>query len=150
MYKLTREGFPVALKYWSEQRAEIETPKFKQLLIFWCRLVDGGSKNLLNILSKIDAHDSYLFLLQKYSSDLASGVFSVDELLNNSEYEDVHEDLEYFRNLLSRKKEQEDFDLIPIVIINPSSSSEYSLQLQSRIFSEIRKFEFEGFALLEF
>ena len=91
------------------------------------------------------------FLLQKYSSDLESGVFSVDELLNNSEYEEVHEDLEYFRNLLSRKKEEEDFDMIPtIVIINPSSSSEYSLQLQSGIFSEIRKFEFEGFALLEF
>lgn len=144
LYKLTREGFPVALKYWSEQRAEIETPKFKQLLISSGRLVDGGSRNLLNILSKIDAHDSYLFLLQKYSSDLASGVFSVDELLNNGEYEEVHEDLEDFRNLLSRKKEEEDFDMIPtIVIINPSSSSDYSLQLQSRIFSEIRKFEFE-------
>lgn len=145
LYKLTAEGFPVALKYWSEQRLDIQFPKFKQLLISFGRLVEGGSKNFLNIISKIEAHDSHLIILQRYSNTLESGVYSFDDLIGNPDFSEIQSELEEYGDRLARKIDEEDFRIIsPIVVINPSSESDFALEFQSRMFAEIRKFEFEN------
>tara|TARA_X000001036_G_scaffold385035_1_gene379347 strand:- start:267 stop:1433 length:1167 start_codon:yes stop_codon:yes gene_type:complete len=144
VYQLTSNGFPVALKYWTEQRLDLEEPKFRQLLISFSRLTDEGTKNLVNIISKIEPHDSYLFILQKYIDSPKSGVFTIDELLEDEGFAEIHEDLVIFNKTILRRKEEEEFEmLIPLVLINPSADHTFSLEFQSRLFCELRKNEFE-------
>ena len=108
-------------------------------------MVEGGARTSLNILSKIEAHDSHLIILQRYSTTLESGVYSFDELIDNPNFSEIQSELEEYGTRLARKIDEDDFRIIsPIVVINPSSESDFSLEFQSRLFTEIRKFEFEN------
>jgi hypothetical protein len=141
-YQLTSSGLPVALKYWTEQRLNLEEPKFKQLLISFSRLADQGTKNLVNIITKIEPHDSYLFILQRYMDSPKSGVFTIDQLLGDESFTEIHDELIRFNDVISRRKEEEEFEMLsPLVLINPSADQTFSLEFQSRMFIELRKNE---------
>ena len=102
-------------------------------------LVDWSkeNRNFLNILSKIEAHDSHLIILQRYSNTLESGVYSFDDLIVNPDYLEIQNELDEYENL-ARKTDEDDFRIIsPIVVINPSSESDFSLEFQSIIFAKL-------------
>lgn len=144
-YKLTNKGFPVALKHWTEGRFESDRQINKRMLITFDRLPDSDSRfNFPSITSKISPHDSYLFIFQKYISDITiNGVYTFSEVLENQELIGIHDEINRCKTMLESKKHSEEFEMVePLLILNPNSSKEFSLSLNFSLFKSIRQYEY--------
>ena len=73
-----------------------------------------------------------MIILQRYSNTLESGVYSFDDLIGNPDYLEIQNELDEYGESLARKIDEDDFRIIsPIVVINPSSESDFLLEFQS-------------------
>ena len=145
LYSLTNKGFPIALKYWMNNRQSSGEPVFKKLLVSFGRLFNDGPKNMLQTISKIEAHDSYLFILQRYleKSDY-SGVLTFSEALGVEELSEIHEDLAECNLLLNKKSKLEDFTLVePLIVVNPKMNEQFLLNYMTELFKSIISYEYE-------
>jgi len=145
LYSLTSKGFPIALKYWMKNRQDSGDPVFKKLLISFGRLFNDGPINMLQTMSKIEPHDSYLFILQRYSEDLAySGVLTFSEALGKKELSGMHRDLEKCKLLLDKKAQFEDIELIePLIVVNPTLDNQSILNFEIELFKSIISYEYK-------
>ena len=145
LYSLTNRGFPIALKYWMINRQSSDEPVFKKLLVSFGRLFNDGPKNMLQTISKIEAHDSYLFVLQRYleKSDY-SGVLKFSEALGMENLSEIHEDLAECNLLLEKKSKLEDFTLVePLIVVNPKIDEQFLLNYMTELFKSIISYEYE-------
>jgi hypothetical protein len=153
LYSLTTKGLPTALNTWMLQRQNSSEIINHKMLISFGRLPnqtnlqDGNSKlNMLQHVSKIEAHDSNLFILQKHDDKLdANGLMTFSDALGNEILEPIHDELKFCKMLLDSKAENEDFNLVePLLMINPDNSENGRLQFYTQLFNSIRTFELDN------